>query len=274
MAVGARRLASHGVICTKLPVLLDLASMEMLCADKTGTLTKNVLSMTDPWLNEGTSKDQLLLVAALACDFTSVHNDAIDSCVLANVNLNLINANWKQLRFEPFDPSTKRTEAVVQNLSDGRKLRVLKGAHQTLLRIGRFPKGTGTRVEQVVNGLAERGLRSVGVCLVTDDDADVNPTEETRPHMEFLGILSFYDPPRDDTANTIRALKTLGVGLKMISGDRRRICAETCKQLGLPSQVFGAEFFRDVAIKPRDLIEEEVSASAGFAEVKWVVRCV
>ncbi len=125
MAVGASRLARHGVIISKLPVLLDLASLTTLCADKTGTLTTNKLALTDPYLHEGCALEELLLIAALAGDFTNEHRDAIDECICKAVSPGLL-AQYEQNEFVPFDPVSKRTESVVTNRHTGMSMRAIK----------------------------------------------------------------------------------------------------------------------------------------------------
>ena len=202
MAVGASRLARHGVIISKLPVLLDLASLTTLCADKTGTLTTNRLALTDPYLHEGCALEELLLVAALAGDFTNEHRDAIDDCVCRAVAPALL-AQYEQNEFVPFDPVIKRTESVVTNRHTGMSMRAVKGAPQVLFELADFRHGTRERVMQEVEALARRGLRAVGVCTVADGNG------------VFLGLVSLHDPLRYDTLDTVQALARLGVGIKV-----------------------------------------------------------
>jgi H+-transporting ATPase len=114
----ASRLARHGVIISKLPVLLDLASLTTLCADKTGTLTTNKLALTDPYLHGNTSLEDLLLFAALAGDFTGSHKDAIDETICKAVEPEIL-SRYEQNEFVPFDPVSKRTESVVTNKQTG-----------------------------------------------------------------------------------------------------------------------------------------------------------
>ncbi len=254
MAVGASRLARHGVIISKLPVLLDLASLTTLCADKTGTLTTNKLALTDPYLHAGATLDELYLFAALAGDFTGAHKDAIDETICRAVDASVL-LNYEQNEFVPFDPVSKRTESIVTSKHTGMSIKCVKGAPQVLFDLADFPFGTKERVMQEVEALAARGLRSVGVCTITEGTGT------------FLGIVSLHDPLRYDTADTVNALKRLGVSIKMVSGDHRAICRETCRQLGLASEVLGPDYFQNVHLKSKETVLTEVRAAAGFSEV-------
>jgi H+-transporting ATPase len=268
-------LARHGVIISKLPVLLDLASLTTLCADKTGTLTTNKLALTEPYCHGSTTLDELLLFAALAGDFTGAHKDAIDETICKAVDPAVL-ALYEQNDFVPFDPVSKRTESVVTSKQTGMSIKCIKGAPQILFDLADFPFGTRERVLQEVESLAARGLRSIGVMTVSEGNGS------------FLGIVSMHDPLRYDTQDTVSALKrlgkktqacvkrlliffffflTIGVSIKMVSGDHRAICRETCRQLGLAAEVLGPDYFQNVHLKSKETVLAEVRAAAGFSEV-------
>ena len=124
-----------------------------------------MLSLTEPWTNGSVSEKELTLYAALASDFTVEKKDAIDRCIVSSTDVSALE-QWEQLSFEPFDPSTKRTESIVKNRKTGKIMRIIKGSPQTLLSLARFQeKGTRKKIEEVVEKLAAKGLRSLGVCI-------------------------------------------------------------------------------------------------------------
>lgn len=220
MALAARQLAhNEGVICTKLSAIQELATLTTLCLDKTGTLTLNQLHLTEPWVNAAHTKEELLLWAALASDYTSPHRDAIDSCIVAALEPQALDA-WEQVNFTPFEPALKRCEATVRQRAgteDARTVRIAKGSPQTLLELGAFDGATKRAVTLAVDSLAQRGFRSIGVMLFSPD--------------RFVGIVSLHDPPRPDAVPVMTALTSLGVRTAMVSGDHRAIVRETCTAL-------------------------------------------
>ncbi|MBE9154015.1 plasma-membrane proton-efflux P-type ATPase [Cyanobium sp. LEGE 06113] len=253
MAIGAQAMARKGALVTQLGAIDELASVDMLCSDKTGTLTLNQLSLGDPFTLDGISPAQLLLAAGLASE--QQEGDAIDQTILNALGANQDLARYQRGHFTPFDPVSKRTEVAVTD-PQGRKLRFSKGAPQAILALVEEPQAIQETVEDRIKELAGKGLRALGVGQAVGDGP-----------WQMLGILSLFDPPRPDSAHTIAAAEQLGVPLKMVTGDQVLIARETCRQLGLRDNVLDASLFRHTPATQLGQLGQQITAADGFAQV-------
>ena len=264
MAIGSRRLAEKKAIVTRLASIEELAGMDMLCSDKTGTLTLGVMVMKDTIvINKDATKDTILAMAALAAKWKEPARDAIDKLVLGEIvkldMLNDLNQNT-QLDYVPFDPKTKRTESTIRD-KDGVEFKVTKGAPQVVLGLCTDCDDTKRKsIKKTIADLANRGIRSLGIARTKGDLG-----------FEFLGILTFSDPPRHDTKETIERAQKLGIEVKMITGDQVAIAKETCYELGMGTNIQGTDVIplaNAGANNPVSVRFEELIVSAdGFAEV-------
>ena len=189
MAVGARTLAKREAIVTRLAAIEELAGVDVLCADKTGTLTQNKLTLGDPFSVNGIAADQVILCAALAS--RAEDKDTIDLAVLGGLKDDQALKGYQVVHFQPFDPVHKRTEATVTG-PDGGQFQVAKGAPQVILEMSANAGQVKGAVEQAVNEFAARGFRSLGVARADQEGA-----------WQFLGVLPLFDPPREDAKATI-----------------------------------------------------------------------
>jgi len=250
LAVGASVLASMQAIVSRLVAIEEMAGMDVLCTDKTGTLTKNQLTLGDPVLIEAEGPDELLLAAALTCQVDAP--DAIDTAVLAGLADEQVLAAHDVLRLEPFDPIRKRAEADVRRGDE--TFRVAKGAPQAILALTGTDAELEGRVRRATEDLASRGYRALGVART-----------ESAGRWRFLGIISLFDPPRDDCAQTIQAAKRMGLDVRMVTGDHTAIAREIARKLGLGTNIVSAsEVFEH---RGSDGDGARIEAAEGFAEV-------
>jgi H+-transporting ATPase len=253
MAVGARFLAQKEAIVSRLASIEELAGMDVLCSDKTGTLTKNELTLGDPYCVEGVDRIQLILAASLASQRED--QDPIDLVVLSGGNQPPVPTGTYQVtHFQPFDPVSKCTEAEVVG-PEGR-FRVTKGAPQVILELSANRAQIETQVVSTIQDFAQRGFRSLGVAR-TDADG----------HWQFLGILPLYDPPREDSKATIQTAQQLGIKVKMVTGDQVAIGKEIARQLGLGTNIMDASLFTATQQQGENLLSTDIENADGFAQV-------
>jgi len=256
-SMGAQALAKKKAIVSRLEAIEELAGVNILCSDKTGTLTKNILTLGDPILFEAKSADEIVLAGALASEKGS--EDAIDKAVSDFVKDPKTLDAYKVTKFVPFDPVGKRTEGDVTD-AQGKALKFTKGAPQVIIDLCGLDGDTQTRAQQTVADLAARGERALGVAESTDDGKS----------WSFLGILSMLDPPRDDSKSTIQQAKEHGLRVKMVTGDDVAIGNQISGQLGMGSHLIAAS---DLFTKDMDMdhmpahIEECVDKADGFGRV-------
>jgi H+-transporting ATPase len=253
MAVGARLLAKKKAIVSKLVAIEELAGVDVLCADKTGTLTQNKLTLGEPFCVANVSADQVILNGALAS--RADNNDTIDLAVLAGVKNDQDLKGYQVLHFQPFDPVHKRTEASVKG-KDGKAFKVAKGAPQVILELSADAGQVKSAVDKAVDDFAARGFRSLGVARAEADGP-----------WQFVGVLPLFDPPRDDAKSTIATALAMGVKVKMVTGDALAIAKETAKKLGMGSNILNASSLGDVKKQESAEVAESIEKADGFAQV-------
>ncbi len=253
MAVGARLLSAKQAVVTRLAAIEELAGVDVLCSDKTGTLTLNKLTAGEPVLFAARDRGDLLAAAALAS--REEDHDPIDEAVLGAVADRAALRRWTVEAFTPFDPVAKRAEARVAD-PDGAIFRVSKGAPQVILRLADEDEETSGRAAAAVTELAGRGFRALGVSR-TDADG----------RWRFLGLIPLLDPPRPDSQATIAAARALGVNVKMATGDQLAIGRETARQVGLGTNLLDASLFGDTAHHEGAGLADAIERADGFAEV-------
>lgn len=253
MAVGARLLAAKEAIVTRLAAIEELAGVDVLCSDKTGTLTQNKLTLGDPFSLPGVSAEEVILNASLAS--RADNNDVIDLAVLAGLKHEQSLDSYKITQFQPFDPVRKRTEASVAG-SDGQAFQVTKGAPQVILALAADADQIKPEVEAAVNAFAARGFRALGVARADEPG-----------RWRFLGVLPLFDPPREQAKETIAAAEEMGVDVKMVTGDAIAIAREISGNLGLGQNIVDASAFADVKQYETGQLAESIEAADGFAQV-------
>ncbi len=253
MAVGARLLAKKQAIVSKLVAIEELAGADVLCADKTGTLTQNKLTLGDPFSVNDVPADQVILDGALAS--RADNNDTIDLAVLGGLKDKDALRGYQVLHFQPFDPVHKRTEATVK-AKDGKTFKVTKGAPQVILALSANAGQVTPAALKAVNEFAARGFRSLGVARAGEDG-----------QWQFVGVLPLFDPPRDDAKATIATARAMGVKVKMVTGDALAIAKETAKKLDMGTNILDAAMLGDSKHEESRATAESIEKADGFAQV-------
>ena len=253
MAVGARLLAAKEAIVTRLAAIEELAGVDVLCSDKTGTLTQNKLTLGDPFSVNGICGDQVILNAALAS--RADNQDTIDLAVLGGLKDDQALNGYQVVHFQPFDPVHKRTEATIKG-ADGNQFQVTKGAPQVILELAANAGQIEPAVEKAVNEFAARGFRSLGVARADQEG-----------QWQFLGVLPLFDPPREQAKATIATARQMGVNVKMVTGDALAIAQETAGILGLGTNILDASGFGDTKHHEAAQLAELIEKADGFAQV-------
>jgi H+-transporting ATPase len=250
MAVGASRLAAMKAIVSRLVSIEEIAGLDILCADKTGTLTRNQLALGEPALLSASTPDEVILAAALSSDRQSP--DAIDRAILEGLQHPEVLARYQVARFHGFDPVRKRAEAELKG-PDG-LFQAAKGAPQVILELTGADEQTRQRVDAYTDELAASGYRTLGVAAT-----------DTRGEWHYLGLLPLYDPPREDSRETIEQAQAMGVGIRMVTGDHVAIAKQISGELGLrqnivlANEAFGADSDR--------YLGPDIECVDGFAQV-------
>lgn len=253
MALGARILAKKEAIVTRLAAVEEMAGIDVLCSDKTGTLTQNKLTMGDPFLIGNSTAEAVILGAALAS--RAENQDPIDLAIIAGVKDGQELASYQQVHFQPFDPVHKRTEATVKG-KDGKTVKYTKGAPQVILALDLDAGRVQPEVDKAVGEFAARGFRSLGVARADDQD---------RWHL--VGIIPLFDPLREDSRATVETAGKMGVKVKMVTGDQMAIAREIGGQLGLGKNIINASVFGDTGHHETGQLADAIEQADGFAQV-------
>lgn len=249
LAVGATVLSHLGAIVSRLAAIEELAGMDVLCSDKTGTLTQNKLTVGDPLPLADEQPAEILLYAALASQTAS--NDAIDSAVIGTCGDALSQHRSEIRQFKPFDPVSKLTEAEV--VLDGVSLQVAKGAPQAIVAWAKADAATSERIAAMVDKLAADGYRALAVGRGTEDG-----------QRQVIGLLPLFDPPREDSAETIAGLDQQGVAVRMVTGDHVAIARQIGHRLGMDGEFVTAD---KVFVGDAQPSAEALLANEGYAQV-------
>ncbi len=246
LAVGAMDLSKKQAIVSKLESIEEMAGMDVLCSDKTGTITKNELTVREVTPLGNFSSDDVL-----RCGMMASRGEDMDPMDLAIIKASRPSdpGGYSVLNFRPFDPVSKRTEATVRD-GQGRTFKVSKGAPQAIMEL--IGSRLDSDVEEVVEVFGRKGYRALGV-------AETGPTG-----WRYVGVIGLYDPPREDSAETIRTAKGMGIDVKLVTGDHIAIAKQIAEQVDLDSNISLASTFMR---KPPDEAEMIVERSTGFAEV-------
>ncbi|KAF8036758.1 hypothetical protein BT93_C2463 [Corymbia citriodora subsp. variegata] len=276
MAIGSHRLSEQGAITKRMTAIEEMAGMDVLCSDKTGTLTLNKLTVDKSLIEvfpKDADKDTVLLLAARA---SRVENqDAIDASIVGTLaDPKEARAGITEVHFFPFNPVDKRT-AITYIDSNGNWHRCSKGAPEQIMDLCKLKGDAKKKSHTFIDNFASRGLRALAVARQTVPE---KTKESEGGPWEFVGLLSLFDPPRHDSAETIRRALNLGVNVKMITGDQLAIGKETGRRLGMGTNMYPSSSLlgdckdESIASIPIDELIEKADGFAGvFPEHKYEI---
>jgi H+-transporting ATPase len=253
MAVGARLLARKQAIVSRLAAIEEMAGIDVLCSDKTGTLTQNKLTLGEPFILKGIGPDQVVFYAALCS--RSEDQDPIDEAVLGALKKEVSREKYHVTHYQPFDPVHKRTEATIKG-PDGKAFKTTKGAVQVIMELVVDAAQIQPLVNRAVEEFAAKGFRSLAVA-----------STEKEGEWHLLGVLPLYDPPRDDSKATIETAEEMGIRVKMVTGDQDAIAKEIAHQLDLGPNILDADVFTQSKQHEVGQAEDAIERADGFAQV-------
>lgn len=247
------KLASEGVLVTRLDSIEDASSISVLCLDKTGTITQNKLMVTDTISFTGFSADEVIQTALLSSRTEGM--DLIDLAIFDYAKRrNICLDPYKEVSYTPFSPETKRTEAVVQTKKGF--TRILKGAPQVILQLCKnMDNKTRLEVEKAVVRFSQKGFRTIAVAHSEDKDLD---------NVKLIGLIAFADPPRSDSRKMIEEIRRLGIKPIMLTGDNLAIAQEIADQVGIGRNIIT---FADLHHLDENEKIKQVELGDGFAEI-------
>jgi H+-transporting ATPase len=252
-SVGAKDLAKKGALVTRLDSVEDAASIDILCFDKTGTITQNKLSVVHSIPLSGNKKEDVLRIASLTSRKEGM--DLIDLAVIEYAQKSGISFNdYKQISYTPFDPSTKRTESIFE--TGGKRFRSIKGAAQMIMSLCHdIDKGTIDEVNKTIAGFSKKGYRTIAVAKSDGDDLN---------NLKLIGLLPLADPPRPDSKSMIDQARKLGIKPMMLTGDSIDIAKEISNQIGIGNNIIRMADIKDLSTDKQLKI---ISECDGFAEI-------
>ncbi len=253
MALGSMQLSKKGILVTRLNASEDVASMTTLCADKTGTMTENKLSLTEVKPISNFKEEDIYLFGAL-CSFEANHDPIdlafINACRQKKIDL----SDYEQINFIPFDPKFKRTQAVVKYKSE--QIIITKGAYESICSMCPInDSNVKSQLDKTVNEWAAKGYKTIALSI------------EKNAIVDFVGIAALYDPPRKDSSVFIKELRKLGVNIKMLTGDAKPIAKEISKEVEIGENISEGKIIREFLSTDAKKAYEIVKQTDGFCEV-------
>ena len=253
MALGSLELVKKGVLVTRLSAPDDAAQMDILCVDKTGTITMNKMSVAKIIPLNGYSENDVLVYGTLASQ--EANHDSIDMAFInAARKKNIIDSTLEQKSFTPFDPKTRRTEATV--MKGNQEFQVMKGAFDVLAQVCGLTEKNKADLDTQIDTLAKDGYRTLAVAK-----------KQTKHKPELVGLVALHDPPRPDSKKLINDIRNLGVSVKMLTGDALPIAKEIARMVGIGDKIVKASELKELTNSNAAKAAELVEKSDGFAEV-------
>ncbi len=260
MSIGANRLARKKAIVSRLSAMEEMAGLEILCADKTGTLTKNELELQQPEIIDAESEEEIIIAAALTTE--EDNSNPIDKAITDALEDKKKLKEYTIHEFRGFDPTRKRAEAEVEH--DGKKFTVAKGAPQVIAGLLNEQDKEAKKISERIDKQAQKGFRTLGVA------------KKENGTWKYLGLLPLLDPPREDSAEVIKSAREHGIDVRMVTGDHTSIAQQVANQLEMNNNILLAEEFFEQEEGSKEETEREKQQTSkdkkllsadGFAEV-------
>jgi H+-transporting ATPase len=253
LALGAIALAKKEAIVSKLVAIEEMAGVDILCADKTGTITKNSLTVSELTALAGSNEQDILVFGVLSS--REEDQDPIDNAIIAKAKTDpqasKSISEYKVTKFTPFNPVAKRTESEALNRA-GQRIKISKGAPQVILSLVSNRETIASKVNGCVADFAKSGYRALGVAV-----------KDMNGEWRYVGLVALHDPPREDSAQTLKTAASMGVKVKMVTGDHQAIAKEIAGEVGLGTDIMNASALPKSDVEAEMLIEK----ADGFAEV-------
>lgn len=253
MALGSLELVKQGVLVTRLSAPDDAAGMDILCVDKTGTITMNKLTVAKLLPTNGYSENDVLLCGALASQ--EANNDSIDMAFINSARRkNILDSSFIKKAFTPFDPKTRRTESIIKKGKE--EFQVMKGSFDVIAQVCGLDEKSKVSLEARVSEFAKKGYRTLAVSKA-----------KIKNRPELVGLVALYDPPRPDSQKLINELRNLGVSVKMLTGDALPIAQEIGRGVGIGDRIVNVSELKELTKSDQVKAAELAEKSNGFAEV-------
>ncbi len=252
-SVGAMELAKKGALVTRLDSIEDAASIDVLCFDKTGTITQNKLSVAESMPFSEFTKEDVVTTAALSSQEEGM--DIIDLAIIEYAKGMRIDFKaYKRISHLPFNPSIKRSEAIIE--VGAKHFKAVKGAAQIVISMCRgIDKEDMEKVNGIIEEFSRKGYRTIAVARSEGDDLD---------NLKIAGLLSLADPLRPDSKSMIEQARKLGIKPIMLTGDSMAIAKEIALQAGIGGNIIS---MADIGGLSEDEQIKVVGESDGFAEI-------
>jgi len=242
LARGALRMARAHVIVKRLAAIHDLGSMDVLCTDKTGTLTEARIRLARHVALSGGDSERVLDLAWLNSHFQAGLHNPLDTAIIDYGPPR--DQGWTKIDEVPFDFQRRRVSVLIER--DGRRLLITKGAPEDIIRIANryeepakprplpLDAAARARAAEVFEALGDDGFRALGVACREFEPDRAAATAADERDLVFAGFVVFFDPPKESAGVAITTLAAAGVGVKILSGDNERVTRHVCRELGIP----------------------------------------
>ncbi len=241
LARSAMQMSKRRVIVKRLSALHDLGAMDMLCTDKTGTLTEAAIRLVRTVDGHGAENEQAWQLACINSQFESGMKSPLDEAIMAAHPFDM--AGWRKIDEVPFDFERRRVSVLVEH--EGSRLLIVKGAPEDVLRLSGRTAGQDGKVatldeatrrafEATLDGLGAQGFRALGVASRQVDAAHATAATSDEANLVFAGFAVFLDPPKASAGATIRAMAAAGVTVKVLTGDNERVSRHVFQEIGVP----------------------------------------